>query len=74
MERNSFETVLRKMAECQLVDKKQETADNTKKLIDDQLKNRTFKEAMQSAKFPVPTDKTFSKLLERLEHAEKKQR
>jgi hypothetical protein len=61
------------MAESLLVDKKQKTASETKKLIDNQLNNREFKEAMQSAELPVRTDNAFSDLLDQLEHAEKKQ-
>jgi len=56
------------------VDKKQKTTGETKRLIEKQLKNREFKEAMQSSFAVAPNDDEFEKFLKRLEEAEQKKR
>lgn len=56
------------------MDKKQKTTGETKKLIEKQLNNRQFKEAMQSSFAVTPNDDEFEKFLKRLDEVEQKKR
>ncbi|MET3649095.1 hypothetical protein [Phyllobacterium ifriqiyense] len=74
MEQLSVETVVATRSGISSGDKIEQNDKAMKALLDKQMRDRSFKEAMRTCFSLVPNDDVFRKLLARLDEAEKKQR